>query len=79
MPPTETDPRPDPSSRKLRVGDPVRSLSGRAMTVMRVVEEGEVGEDGRPLMVGVWVCFEHEGKPCVGIYKESQLERIEPS
>ena len=49
------------------------------MTVMRVVEEGEVGEDGRPLMVGVWVCFEHEGKPCVGIYKESQLERIEPS
>ena len=46
------------------------------MTVMRVVEDGDIGEDGELLTPGVWVCFEDDGKQCVGLYKPKQLTPI---
>ena len=61
---------------KPHIGDPVRSTTGRRMTVMRVVEEGETGDDGELLTPGVWVCFEDDGQRCVGLYKRSQLDPI---
>ena len=54
----------------------MRSSTGREMTVMRVVEDGDIGEDGELLTPGVWVCFEDDGKQCVGLYKPKQLTPI---